>query len=219
MEDLNLLEKISSKYIKSYIISYIEDEYFLYKFFLYSKLFQKKMKIQLLDYKKIYNSKKIDYEKYLDIYFDTNELKNLFSKYEINEYEFYKFAIHYFKKYLKNKDRDTCLYEYSKDISYNSPLFNVLSKTEIFDKLFNIKLRARHFFYDKEEKENILSTFNKLNESNINYSSINCYIHNAEEVNILDNVNLNHIKKLSILIIRDQGKYDLFFKTFFLIKI
>lgn len=66
MEDLNLLEKVSSKYIISNISSYIEDEYFLYKLFLYSKSLQKKMNIEIINYKKIYNCKKIDYEKYLD---------------------------------------------------------------------------------------------------------------------------------------------------------
>ena len=69
--------------------------------------------------------------------------------------------------------------------------------------------------YNKKEKEDILSTFNHLNESNLNYSSIDCYIHFSSEVNILDNVNFIHIKKLSIRVIRDLGNFDLFFKTFF----
>ena len=45
-----VLKKISSKYILMLISDYIKDEKFVFKFFVYSKYFQKKIGIELSDY-------------------------------------------------------------------------------------------------------------------------------------------------------------------------
>ena len=44
------LKRISSKYILRLISDYIKDENFVFKFFVYSKYFQKKIGIELSDY-------------------------------------------------------------------------------------------------------------------------------------------------------------------------
>ena len=51
MEKLRLINKIKSLYIiKNNLLTYIEDDNFQLKLFIYSKSFQHKLNIKLLDY-------------------------------------------------------------------------------------------------------------------------------------------------------------------------
>ena len=51
---MKILAKIKSVYILDILFDYIKEESFKYKLFVYSKKYQKILKINLLDYKKIY---------------------------------------------------------------------------------------------------------------------------------------------------------------------
>ena len=53
-EFLSVLEKISSKYILESIFNYIRDEKYKLKLFINSKLFQKKLNLNLIDYQENY---------------------------------------------------------------------------------------------------------------------------------------------------------------------
>ena len=60
-----ILERITSKYILRKITDYFEDNNFLYKLFRFSKSFQEKLNIGLLDYQALYFQKNgLNIEKY-----------------------------------------------------------------------------------------------------------------------------------------------------------
>ena len=65
MEKKSILEKIKSKYILENIFDYVKDENFKFKLFVYSKRFQKKFDLKLLDYKNIYLKNRINLFEFL----------------------------------------------------------------------------------------------------------------------------------------------------------
>ena len=142
MENISILDKIISKYLFEKIFSFINDEQkiFPYKLFKYSKLFQRKIGIDLFSYKKIYIEKRFFWERYLysykykddNIFFDRFKSKKKLEQkklyYNISDNDLTNIVIDYLKKYVSKHDGTL--------IDFYSPLFDILSKTEIFEKAF-----------------------------------------------------------------------------------
>ena len=204
------LNNIHSKYIIQDIFSYIEDANFFYKLIKYSKSIQNTFNISLLNYEEIYSNKRINYEDYLcykelkkqDKLFENGkqELEDKISFFQIDKNNINKFVINYFKNYLNLNNHKYCLYENSKDIDFNCLFFDTLSKTEFFGKIFNIIIPSK-IIRKENLKNEYLSKFKQLNDSNINYSSITLYYNDKDDINYLKdfNINFNQIKKLKII--------------------
>ena len=225
-EDKLNKETIKSKYIFINIFSYIKDENFLYKLIIHSKSLQKHLDINLLDYQEKYIKGRINCDDYLyddkrDYYafreplFDKLERK--LQEYEINKKNIPKYVLKYFKNYLK--DKENCLYEFSKDIDFASPFLDILSTSEIFGKIFNIIISFNHV----NKKDNYIfqykEMFKQLNKSKTNYSSIIFHYYDENDIDIIKdfNINFHQIKKMKL--IRDRSSrmdnYSYFFKTLF----
>ena len=209
----SLFEKIKSKYIIKNICSYIKDENILRKLFLYSKSLQEKIFIKLFDYQEGYVNKRIKWEKYLYsndytdyMYFSKDKLKKQFKKdleylIPVDNDIIQKIVINYFSKKKYESD-------YSEHIDIYSPFFDILSETEFFGNIFIIQFLIEIIKKCKLKKDYI-SKFKELNKLNINYTSIDFYFDDDEDINFLKdcNINFNQLKKL---VIRKQ----LFKKTY-----
>ena len=110
----------------------------------------------------------------------------------------------YKKKYLEQLE----FYKLKKTIYFDNPLFKeILSKDTIYILQENIK-------------DNY---YNKLNESNLQYSSLYYIFNNKNSIDKLKNLNIN-FNKIKTMILnedyRENGKenYDYFFQTLFLLK-
>ena len=85
------------------------------------------------------------------------------------------------------------------NINIDSPLFEIFSKSKNFDKNCTIWILQRNIDkYKLQHKYSII--FNKLNNSNINYSSIYYIFERKEKIDYLKelNINFNNIKKLHL---------------------
>ena len=99
MEIKEILGGLKSSYIFDIIFSYIKNKNYKYKIFIYSKIFQEKNKINLLDYQKKYIKEK-GLKKHT--YF-SNKYYNIFEK-----------------DYLKNKFReDSLTFNVTKEVYQN----------------------------------------------------------------------------------------------------
>ena len=236
-KNISLLSKINSKYIINTINSYIKDKSYLLKLIVHSKEIQKHLDINSVNYQEKYINKRIHYEDFLSFLLDPysykrkiqfildptfrdnqNELfenlKKELLKNEINYDNIKIFAINYFNDYYNNlNNKEYSLYEFSKDIEFCSPFFDSLINTEFFNKIFNIIISA-----EKNEKYNLKesykSIFEKLNKSNIEYSSITLYTEKKEDINLLKefNINFNKLKKLKLL--RETDSWGISYKNF-----
>ena len=154
MNKLSLLEEIKSKYAINNISSYIKKENYLLKLVNYYKKGQKKLGINLDNYKIIYYSKLINWKKYLS--FDINNLYNFdYNKHELKD-EFFKDMSEYkidkkiYKKsictFFKNyKNNENAFLE----IDLFSPLFDILYKESFFEN-FYIQIPL---FYEYQQKK------------------------------------------------------------------
>ena len=205
MENASILEKIISKYLFENIFSYIkiDKDIFPYKLFKYSKLFQKRIGINLFSYKKIYIEKRFFWEKYLysykykeenNIFFDRFKTKKKLEQkklnYNISNSELEDIVITYFEKYIAK--HEVAL------IDFYSPLFDILSKTEIFEKNLYLYIHYRMINFFKLEKEYI-SYFDKINKSNIKFSSLYLESSFVDDINLSEfNINYSQIKNLIV---------------------
>ena len=203
MDENITMKKISSKYIIQIILSYIKDKNWIYNLFIYSKYYQKELNFQKIDYKELYYEKRIHYEDYLSIFFydDKSELENQFkrniSQYEVDEEEIKKISINYFKKYLKNNNRESFIFEFDKEIDIFSPFFDILSEIDFFGEIFSILINTKYI--SKFNLKNFyISKFNKLNKSNSKYSSIIFNFGYNKDISFLKDlkINFNYVKKL-----------------------
>ena len=214
------LEKISSKYIVQLIIEYIDNDNWKMKLFKYSKYFQKIFQLKLIDYQiKFFHQKGIDFYKYL--YYKSEKEKETFNKdilkeelkkdllkYNTDLNIIKKFDINYFKEYItKIEGRKNNIYGDKDDglitnncsdnfLDIYSPFFDLISKGNIFSQ-FTISIPMNKFKKYNLEKDYI-SVFNKLNESNIKYSSLSFNYKNKDDFNYLKNldINFNNIKNI-----------------------
>ena len=205
------LENIISKYIIDKIFSFINEPNYIYKLINYSKRFQKKLNINLLNYKEIYFNERVNYDEYnyyKDRFHDDKNSKELLTEkykkdildYQINEKNIKIFILNYYKNYIKNKNN--CLYKFSKNIILDSPFLEVLSKSDIFVQLFNIVIQTGLYIKVEEELKNI-SKFKELNKYNSQYSSITFDYLCEKNINLIKDLDINY-KQLKKLII----KYD-----------
>ena len=151
MEDEELINNIKSKHILNYIFDYIKDKDFRLKLFLYSKKNQKIFDINLIILKEKY-LQKIKFD--LDIYlynepylfkkdYLTNEYNNFLKSKKLNKEIIEKIIYDIFEnKKIKDIDEEDVdkIEEKEKLISIESPLFNILSKTKNFSKIFTIHI-------------------------------------------------------------------------------
>ena len=233
MENQGIIDKIKSVYIIKNIFNFIKNSNFQLKLFIYSKYFQNKLNIKLIDYKEQYLKKlKFNLELYLYSKEQKNKVDLLKQKYnkflsdnklnkEIFEDILYEVLESKQIKDIDEEEVNNINKDYDKKININSPLFERISKTKMFEKNLSI------YISQKKSKNDYIKIFDKLNESNIKYSSIfyDIYYNAMDENNYLKelNINYNNIKKLTLNI-----KYDIdyeedilyennkdFFETFF----
>ena len=233
MENQGIIDKIKSVYIIKNIFNFIKNSSFQLKLFIYSKYFQNKLNIKLIDYKEQYLKKlKFNLELYLYSKEQKNKVDLLKQKYnkflsdnklnkEIFEDILYEVLESKQIKDIDEEEVNNINKDYDKKININSPLFERISKTKMFEKNLSI------YISQKKSKNDYIKLFDKLNESNIKYSSIfyDIYYNAMDENNYLKelNINYNNIKKLTLNI-----KYDIdyeedilyennkdFFETFF----
>ena len=239
MNKKRAFQKIKSKYILETIFDYIKEDNFKYKLLIYSKLFQKKLELKLVDYQERYVIQfGIKINNYL--YCDKNEKKDTFNKnilsqnlekdlikLKIDKNILENIVLNIFNKKknnleIKYEDIYMNYKEYEDKIEIYSPLLDILSKDdEIFKIFFTIPIPMK-IIKKFNLKNDYISCFNKLNDSNSKYSSIIFNIDEFNDINYLKEfkINFNQIKRLSIIeeykkignIIYD---YSHFFKTLF----
>ena len=210
MSGKSLFGKISSKYIIEFIFSYSKDENIIFKLIMYSKVLQKKFSINIIDYQKKYYDNAINYESYLKTY----EGKNVNLDYDINRKLIEERAIQYFKNYLKN-NKDFDIYKSPIDINIESPLFDALSKSDIFDKIFNILIPI-DLIKELSIKERYITCFENLNKSNVNYSSLEINLKARDVMLLYDfHINFSIVKRITINLGNNDFNFNFFFQTFF----
>ena len=218
-----MLEKISSKYLLNHIFFYIKDEYFKYKVFAYSKLFQNKLGINSNTYIiKFIEKNKIDLNKllycerqsHIRIYNNidsklSKRLNDLKGKYKLKYEHFKEYLIQNFDKIQKENKINENESEYFLDIY--SRYFNWLSQTKTkLLKYFTIIINSR--VIKKYDLNNGYNPFKiKLKNffiSKKEYSSLLFIYKNIEDIIYLKelNINFNQIKKLYII----HSNYEIF---------
>ena len=238
MENNCLFEKIKSKYICQKVFEYIKEENFKFKFLLYSKYFQKKLELEIIDFKERYIiQSKINFDNYLCCYslfnadpknFDKNiiskKLEEELIKYNLDINIIYEYLLHDNKRFLKiikEKEKENKLVKYHyfmKQISIFSPFFDFLSKSEYFD-LFTIPISVKTIerFNLKDE---YIKTFENLNKLHlVKYPSIFFDYKKTSDINYLKEFKIR-FGKIKRLIISHEfsiyiDNYDYFFKTLF----
>ena len=166
------------------------------KLFVKSKLFQKRMNIDLFDFQQIFlNKNKFNYKDYLSTYnlnyddpekYNKDELKNKLKaktdKLRVDIKTIEKYAVKLCEKYEKNLNYDNKI-----KIDIFSPFFKVLSKNEFFKDIFIIPISIITI-----EKYNLQNDYIKaFEEMNNNYSAIlfNYRYHN--HIDFLKTLNIN----------------------------
>ena len=163
MSNKNNLSKIKAQYIIENIFDYIYDEDYKYKLFTYSKYYQNKFNITLYEYKEKYIEQiDLDLFDYFSCYknddseykypkgYDKSVLNKKFSKFEIEPNDIKNIIINYAEKYYQyiieeyNIDEDIIITKLSEIlIDIYSPFFDIISKSEIFGKIFTIPISVQ----------------------------------------------------------------------------
>ena len=238
MEFNSKIEKIKSKYIHLKIFEFIKDENFKFKLYLYSKLFQKKLELGMIDFKERYvNQTKINFDNYLCCFslfnldqknFDKNlmnkKLKEDLQKFNLNIELIHEYLLNDLKKIvdkLKEKEKENKLVKYHyfmKQISIFSPFFDFLSKSEYFD-ILTIPITVKTIEKFNLKNDYILA-FEKMNKLNIKkYPSIILDYKKTDDINYLREfkIRFGKIKRLTLTHEYNVNieNYDLLFKTLF----
>ena len=200
-----LMNKIKSLHILNNVLEYIKEESFKYKLFKHSKEFQQKLNINVSEFSLFKHIDKQETKLYNLLTFieEVNpHIKNpLRKKYEklllklnIKEDEMEKYILYYYRSKLKDD-------QMKDEISIFSPIFDIFVKEgkDIFDKLFKIYIRVDSLM-KYNLKSDYISAFEKLNESNIKYSSLDYSFTKNEDISHLYDLKINfaNIKKLYI---------------------
>ena len=224
MNEQRLIEKINSKYILKQILFYVKDDIQL-KLFTYSKLFQKRLGIKSIDYKEKYLKKiRFNLKKYLyetsgvgkDI-LNENLEQFLLSK-NLMKDELEKIVFEMLSNQTEKVFYEKIIYEKYQFINIYSPFFDVISKAEELDKY---EIEINQDMIDKYNlKNDYIEVFNKLNKSNVNYSSIYFTSNGNEKIDNLReyNIDFNKIKKLTLIPSDINSKDNHLMKTLFSFK-
>lgn len=198
MEETRVLEKIKSNYVFSNIFEYLEEEIKL-KLFIYSKLYQQKLKIDIKDYQSKYIQANIvpdDYMKFKnhDNNFDKEYLIKKFEK-DLNKNRIDKDIFEsVFIKNLENNLlnlKEVNWYKYFLyKIDIYSPFIPFLLKSKAFEYFFSINIKG-HLIENHNLINDYISFFDKLNNSLIKYSSITFVYINIRQIKLLKKMNIN----------------------------
>ena len=211
MDKKQLLEGINSNYLLNQIFYYIQDENIKLKLFFHSKSFQEKLGIKPIDYKEGF-LKKIRFN--LDTYLYKNiendketlnkSLQRFLKKKKLNKKEIEKIVYDIYSnkkvKDIEEEDINKIDENYYKLINVFSPFFDILSQTDIFEKKYCIPIIEQSI--EKYQLNNdYKNIFEKLNESNIKYTSLLLLFIDNNKINYLKdfNIDFNRIKSLSIV--------------------
>lgn len=236
----NLFDNISSKYIINLIFDYIKCKNTKFKIIQYSKSLQNIINIKLFDYQSMYVNKfGFKYKDY--IHYHPNEYLNCFNKDILNKK--YKEDLDksnidnkLFKKIVANvcikianetefiKDEFSSIHRVPEEIiEIYSPLFDEISNSPFFKKFFTI-LISIDIIQKYDLIKDYISFFKKLNETNINYSSltINYKENSNSEIIKQLNINFDNIKRFTFNYEEDEKKdysnsnnYHIFFNNLF----
>jgi len=217
MEGKNKLKNIKSKNILLKIFDYLKDEKYKLKIFKYSKSFQKKIDIKIVNYQVIYIKKFNSYlKRHSPSGNDINKkYEEFLKKKKINKNEFEKILENVLKyqkekekekKEMNDNDKIMKFEDYEEEEEYNKeyidishPFFNIYLKLNLLDKYY-INIR----FEEKEEKEKSINKYNpiftKLNQLKFNYPSIKI---SSKDLNLTKffkelNIDPNKIKDLGL---------------------
>ena len=223
------MKEIKSSYIYDKIFNYIKDENFKYKLFFYSKKFQNKINIKLVDYKEKY-LEKIGFRlnRYLysrdkfDKGFLSKKLDIILTQKKLNRKEIENIIGEILQnkkgKDLEELDINTLEEVFEETINIDSPFFEILSKTEIFEKQYTIVMYQ--YMIDKYNlKDDYISAFDMLNKSNAKYASLFTSFNDIMKINYLKEfkIDFNKIKRLTLVKEDNNINNDniYFFNTFF----
>ena len=218
MENQGIFGKIKSLYIIKNIFNYIKDTNL--KLFLYSKYFQNKLNMEII-YKEIYLKKiGFDLDKYLHIEQKQYKKDILNKKYDNflleNKINRKKFEEDLYKiiESKQTKDIDEEIIDFTKYseklINIDSPLFEIVSKASNIEKsytIYSIYISQKNID-EYKLKNDYIKFFDKMNKSNIKYSSIFYNFNDKNKINYLKelNIDFNKIKKLAL--IEDEKDID-----------
>ena len=213
MENQDLINKIKSKYIFKYIFSFIKDSNFKLKLFIHSKSYQNLFELKKISYieaflKKIgFNLNNYLCAKIKDIDNLNKNYQNFLLKNKLHKEEFENIL----NEILTNKETED-MDEASKKKDYNkltdidSPLFELISKTKNFEKYTIIISQENIEDIDDKLKEDFIILFNKLNKSNINYSTISYLFNDMKKLKYLKELKLDFNKIKTIIL--NMEKHD-----------
>ena len=218
MENQSLLLKIKSKYIIEILSSYINREDFIFELIKHSKSLQKKLEIDLIDYKYKYLEKRINIRNYL---YEFNLIKDLSSnsfykdKYDIKS--LLEIILFYFTKKFKQKINSE-VFDYNNliDLDFNNPVFKLILIVNIFDNInINIDLEE---VKNNNLKSEINSNFQKMNKLNSKYTSLYFEFKDMNDINYIKDfkIEFNKIKRLSFRERYNDNEYnniDIYFNT------
>ena len=234
MESKFLLESIKSKYIIDNIFTFIKDDNFKFKLLKHCKQLQNILKLTLNNYK-LESFKFINYSKFSNflsfegnrkVYVDNiNILKNNFKKdienYKINENIISdEFSVIYFTNlYNINKSKEDInknILDNQLAIDIYSPFFELLSKKDIFQKLFITRIPS-NLIKSKNLLNDYVEIFKNLNKLNVDYSNLEFRFLNDDDFNFFQTLNID-FKKIKKLIFQKESKnilgFDFFDKLF-----
>ena len=229
------IHEIKSKYILDSIFTYIKDDKFKMKLFVYSKLYQKKLDFDIVNYQiEILNKNKFNFCSYLK--FSKNNLSqqnfnkqylisqftNDISKYNINLNDISTIINYYFgnNNFQKMQENNKAKINSEIEIDIFSPYFEFLSNNKNIFKNFCIIVplaRIKKFSLINDYN----SIFERLAEIHSNYNSIILYTKDNDDLDILKNLSINYKKiiKLSTVNLGNQINYNIFFNILFSLSI
>ena len=223
------MKEIKSSYIFDKIFNYIEDENFKFKLFFYSKKFQNKINIKLVDYKEKYLVKiGFRLNRYLysrdkfDKGFLSKKLNIILTQKKLNRKEIENIICEILQnkkgKDLEELDINTLEEVFEETINIDSPFFEILSKKKIFEKKYTIVMYQ--YMIDKYNlKDDYISAFDMLNKSNAKYASLLTSFNDIMKINYLKEfkIDFNKVKRLTLVKEDNNINNDniYFFNTFF----
>ena len=230
MKNTQVFNEIKSKYILEQIFDYIKDDKFKMKLFYYSKLFQSKLNLSIIDYQIAFLNKiNFDYNNYLKFSTNTLDQQNFDPKYLISQFteDILKYNINsniiptiinnYFRnnKAPKIQKKNKNNINFGIEIDIFSPYFDFLSKDDIFNNFCIIipLIRIKKFDLINDYKH----IFAQLAQRKSDYNSIILYTNNNDDLELIKNlgINFNQILKLSVINLGNQIYYNDFFNILF----
>ena len=228
MKNVGIIYKIKSIYIVKNIFNYIKDNNIQLKLFIHSNYFQNELNIKYIYKEKYLNKIGFNLEDYIHI--EQNEYKKniLKKKYDnfiidnkLNKEKIQDIIFEILEnKKIKDIDEDDVNIINEKLINFDSPLFEIISKTKLFEKNFTIYISQKNID-DYKLKNDYIIFFDKLNKSNIKYSSLFYKFNDKNKINYLEefNIDFNKIKKLTLIEDDEEGNIyennNYFFGTLF----